>query len=258
MRFQAHRGVNTEFPENTLVSYRAAIEQGYHIIELDPKVTADGQFVMHHDRSINRTARKEDGSIFAEKTDLSSLSLSELKEFDFGLFKDEKFRGTRIPTLEETLDLIVSANISIKIDNVFQSFTPEQIDRFFSEIKNAGHDELIGFTCTTKEMLQRVTKEFPYSEIHWDSALDEGTKSLLLSSIKNNRFTVWIPYDNDYTSWFQGTHANTKSCEYIKTFADLGIWTISTTEELKGAIGFNADVIETNGEIKPKMIESLT
>ena len=258
MRFQAHRGVNTEFPENTLTAFKAAKEQGYSIIELDPKVTADDHFVLHHDRSINRTGRKSDGSIIEEKTELSALTLAELKELDFGLFKGENFRGTKLPTFAEALDYIKEAKISIKIDNVFQSFKPEQIDRFFAEIKNANCDELIGFTCNTTDMFRRVAEEFPYSELHWDSSLEKETIQTLLSSVQNNRFTIWIPYDNDYTSWFSGEHANAKNCEYIKSFAELGIWTIATKEELKGALEFGANVIETNGELKPWMIEDLT
>ena len=44
-KLQAHRGVSYEYPENTMIAYQAAIDQGYGIIELDPKYTADGKIV---------------------------------------------------------------------------------------------------------------------------------------------------------------------------------------------------------------------
>lgn len=257
MRFQAHRGVNTEYPENSLAAYRAAKEQGYELIELDPKVTADGKFVLHHDRTVNRTGRYPNGSPIEEKTELSSLTLAQLRELDFGVFKDEKFRGTKIPTFTEMLDFIKEARISIKIDNVFQSFTAEQTDRFFAEIKNANCEELVGFSCKTTDMFERVAREFPYAELHWDGVPDKETKEKMLSSLKNNRFTIWIPYDNDYTAWFSGEHATAQNCEYVKTFADLGIWTLATMEELKGAVEFGADAMETNGELKPYMLKDV-
>ncbi len=257
MRFQAHRGVNTEYPENTIIAYKAAKEQGYEIIELDPKVTSDGEFVLHHDRTVNRTGRQSDGSQIEKPTRVDELTLAELKTLDFGLFKDEKFAGTKIPTFAEMLDFIKEEKISIKIDNCFQSFNAEQMDKFLSEIRNADCEELIGFTCKTTEMFARIAKEFPYAELHWDSVSDGETIKTLKSSIKNNRFTTWIPYDNDYTSWFQGEHATAKNTAYIKTFAELGIWTLATLEELQGAVEFGADAIETNGELKPQMINSV-
>ena len=111
MRFQAHRGVNTEYPENTIIAYKAAKEQGYEIIELDPKVTSDGEFVLHHDRTVNRTGRQSDGSQIEKPTRVDELTLAELKTLDFGLFKDEKFAGTKIPTFAEMLDFIKGEKI---------------------------------------------------------------------------------------------------------------------------------------------------
>ena len=257
MRFQAHRGVSTEFPENTLIAYKAAKEQGYVIIELDPKVTADGEFVLHHDRTVNRTGRNPDGSKIEKETRVEELTLAELKALDFGIFKDEKFEGTKIPTFAEMLDFIKESKMSIKIDNCFQRFNDEQMDKFLAEIKNANCEDLIGFSCKTPEMFARAAKEFPHAELHWDGVPDEETLKYMKSSIKNNRFTVWIPYDNDCTSWFQGEHATAENCAYAKTFAELGIWTLSTLDELKGAVEFGADAMETNGQLKPWMINAV-
>lgn len=257
MRFQAHRGVSTEFPENTLIAYKAAKDQGYVIIELDPKVTADGEFVLHHDGTVNRTGRNPDGSKIETPTRVEELTLAELKALDFGIFKDEKFAGTKIPTFAEMLDFIKEAKMSIKIDNCFQRFNDEQMDKFLAEIKNANCEELIGFSCKTPEMFARAAKEFPYAELHWDGVPDDETLKSMKSSIKNNRFTVWIPYDNECTSWFQGEHATAKNCAYTKTFAELGIWTLATLDELKGAVEFGADAMETNGQLKPWMINAV-
>ena len=67
MLFEAHRGVSTEFPENTLPAFVAAKEQGYHMIELDPRVTADGQWVVHHDSKVGRTCRLPSGEPVSEE-----------------------------------------------------------------------------------------------------------------------------------------------------------------------------------------------
>ena len=121
-KFQAHRGDSVSYPENTLISYLAAVEQGYKIVEMDCKFTKDNVCIMLHDGTINRTCRREDGSVFEEKIASTALTLDEIKALDAGLFKGEQFKGTRIPTLAETLEALRNADADIKLDNVFQSF----------------------------------------------------------------------------------------------------------------------------------------
>ena len=59
---QAHRGVSSDYPENTMVAYYAAVELGYGMIELDARFTKDNRCVMMHDRTLNRTTRNADGT----------------------------------------------------------------------------------------------------------------------------------------------------------------------------------------------------
>ena len=73
-RLQAHRGVCTEYPENTMAAFKGAILQGYEVIELDPNVTADGKFVILHDDTITRTARTATGSIPEETRKVSEMT----------------------------------------------------------------------------------------------------------------------------------------------------------------------------------------
>ena len=57
MKFQAHRGVGTEFPENTMPAFVAAVAQGYDYIELDPAFTKDDQCVILHEPNLPRKRR---------------------------------------------------------------------------------------------------------------------------------------------------------------------------------------------------------
>ena len=84
----SHRGASRYEPENTLRSFRRAIEMGSGVIELDVRRTLDGHLVVIHDRTVNRTT---DG-----KGAVSGKTLSELRSLDAG-------KGERIPTLEEVM-----------------------------------------------------------------------------------------------------------------------------------------------------------
>jgi glycerophosphoryl diester phosphodiesterase len=89
----AHRGASAHAPENTLASFELALRQGAEAIELDAKLSADGQVVVIHDSTVDRTTTGH-GKV-------RELPLSALKKLDAGSHFDVAFRGESIPTLEE-------------------------------------------------------------------------------------------------------------------------------------------------------------
>jgi glycerophosphoryl diester phosphodiesterase len=92
----AHRGACAHAPENTLESFQLAFEQGADAIELDAKLTADDEVVVIHDSTVDRTTNG--------KGRVSVLKLVELRSLDAGSFFSEKYRGARIPTLNEVFE----------------------------------------------------------------------------------------------------------------------------------------------------------
>lgn len=94
----AHRGASTAYPENTMEAFRAAIEMGVDQIETDVRITKDGELVLIHDETVNRTTNSE-GKV-------CDMTLAELKKLDAGVKKDPKFTGAKIPTLTELLELV--------------------------------------------------------------------------------------------------------------------------------------------------------
>lgn len=98
----AHRGASGDFPENTLLAFEQALAAGAKWLELDVHLSADGELVVIHDNSLQRTTNGQ-GPV-ATKT------LRQLCQFDAG-------RGEKIPLLAEVLDLAAgraSVNIELK------------------------------------------------------------------------------------------------------------------------------------------------
>ena len=93
----AHRGYSSLAPENTLVAYQYAIEAGAPAAECDVYCTSDGQVVLIHDGTVDRTT---DGT-----GAITAMTLEQVKQLDAGSWKAGKFCGEKIPTLEETLTL---------------------------------------------------------------------------------------------------------------------------------------------------------
>ena len=96
----AHRGYRPEYPENTMISFRKALELDIDAIEMDVHMTKDYRIVVCHDAELKRTTDKS-GLIYR-------MTLDEVKEADAGIKFGEKFRGEKIPTLDEFLALMVT------------------------------------------------------------------------------------------------------------------------------------------------------
>lgn len=100
----AHRGASGRWPENTLLAFRKALDAGALWLELDVHLSADGELVVIHDFTLQRTT---DGH-----GRVAAFSLAELRKLDAGM-------GEQIPQLEEVLDLAAGravVNIELKGD----------------------------------------------------------------------------------------------------------------------------------------------
>lgn len=133
--FQAHRGLSSAYPENTLAAFRAAGEKGFGCIELDPAVTKDGQVVVMHDSTANRTCRNADGTALADKIYISQTTYADLCSLDAGLYMGEAFRGEKIPLLTQALALARTYGMKVKIDNKVEKFPPPTVKRCFPQWK---------------------------------------------------------------------------------------------------------------------------
>lgn len=94
----AHRGFSGKYPENTMLAFSKAVEIGAEGIELDVHFTKDGEIVIIHDETIDRTT---DGTGFVR-----DYTYEELSKFNaYGRFEGQ-FEFQKIPTLREYFELV--------------------------------------------------------------------------------------------------------------------------------------------------------
>ena len=257
-KLQAHRGVSYEYPENTILAYQAAVDQGYGIIELDPKYTLDGKFVMLHDKSLKRTARDENG--IAPELNIADITLEQARSYEYGSWKDEKFKGEKIPTLSDVLDFAEeNPTVPLKFDNVWTKFPDDIRKAFLEEIAERKGSINVGMTCDSLESLQEAAKFVPCATLHYDGiVLFENFLKIVKETFDNKEIIFWVCYDLPRLSWYKGEKASVDLCNRVRKYGKLGIWIISTREELENAvINFKADYVETNGRIKPDWINDI-
>jgi glycerophosphoryl diester phosphodiesterase len=105
----AHRGASSHAPENTMAAFQRAFLDGAEAIEVDAKLTRDGRVVVFHDSTLNRTTDGEGR--------LSEKTADELRALDAGSHFSEKYRGEKIPFLEEVFEAFgrkILINVELK------------------------------------------------------------------------------------------------------------------------------------------------
>jgi len=102
-----HRGASADAPENTLAAFRLALEQGADGVELDVWRCATGEIVVCHDEDARRVA----GSPLR----VPDAPLDALRALDVGTWRGERFRGERIPLLEEALEALPGAVVNVEM-----------------------------------------------------------------------------------------------------------------------------------------------
>lgn len=251
LMLQAHRGVSTDCPENTMAAFAEAVKQGYDIIELDPKFTKDDVCVVLHDRNLKRTARGADGYI--PENAIADITYAEAYGYEYGSWFGKEFTGEKLPLLEDALVFARENNIPLKIDNVIWSFTDDQLEIIYDLVKKTGMEKLAGFTSANPADFEKVTARFPDAPIHYDGPVSEESIAQVCSCIKNNPLFVWLPYQNRLTSWCKTPPATAERVEMIRRVGGkVGVWILEDEGELIEACEkFAPDVVETTGSLKP-------
>ncbi len=102
----AHRGASDVAPENTLSAVRGALAAGADLVEVDLRRTRDGALVVLHDATLTRTTDASGRLPGRGPWRVEDLTLDEVRLLDAGSWKDSRFAGERVPTLDEVLEVL--------------------------------------------------------------------------------------------------------------------------------------------------------
>jgi glycerophosphoryl diester phosphodiesterase len=152
----AHRGASVQAPENTLAAFELALRQGADAVELDAKLTADGQIVVIHDQSVDRTT---DG-----QGRVKDLTLAEIRKLDAGSHFDITFRGEPVPALEEVLKAIgrlTFVNIELTNYNALTDQLPEKAAALVKRLKLSRRVMFSSFNPIALRRAHRLLPEVP-------------------------------------------------------------------------------------------------
>ncbi len=153
----AHRGVSSHYPENTGAAFYAASKLPIMGIELDVHLTADGEVVVIHDETIDRTSN---GTGYVK-----DYTLQQLRAFDFGSWYADEFAGENIPRLGEVLELFAGTHHRINIELKTDVFPYDGIETLvIKEVATFQMTERVIISSFNHESIQLVSQMAPYIE----------------------------------------------------------------------------------------------
>jgi glycerophosphoryl diester phosphodiesterase len=151
-----HRGASGYAPENTIASFRRAVELGAGFIETDLQVTRDVQVVAMHDSTLDRTT--------SGKGPVSHRTLDEIRVLDAGSWFDSdssrSFAGERVPTLNEILDLSreLDVNFYLEIKAGDTWGVEHAVAAALSDSNAAGRALVLSFDLSTLDAMNRIDR----------------------------------------------------------------------------------------------------
>lgn len=252
----AHRGASHDAPENTMAAFNLAWEQQADGIEGDFYLSSDGYIVCIHDKTTRRTSDKN--------LPVSKTSFEELRSLDVGSWKDEKWKGEQIPTLEEVLDCVPSG----KVIFIELKAGPKIVAPMVKVIKESKlSPKQMVIICFDKKTVVECKKQLPHLKVQW------------LTSYKKDSKNQWAPTADEVVKTLRstgadllGSKAETKhlNSAFIQRmckagYCDFGVWTVNNLKVAKFYKDLGAVAITTNRpgwlreqlRAKPAVIETV-
>jgi len=230
----AHRGSKGNYPENSMLAFKKAIEAGVDGMEFDIHMTKDGELVVIHDATLDRTTT---GSGY-----IKDYTLAEIKQLSIGAkfteFKqyDASWDDERVPTLAEVLQLCKAHELEVNIElKTYEVAYPGIETAMLKVVHEMGYDpEKVVYSTFHLPTILRVKKLEPTAKIAW-----------LLEH--------FIPMPTDYikTLGLDALHLDKKVVfahpDYWQPLANqLRIWTVNEEKEMKKLIEMGVAAIITD------------
>jgi len=211
-----HRGYSKVAPENTLIAYRYSYLSGFRYVECDVSFTKDGYAVLLHDDSIDRTS---DGT-----GKISDLTLEQVRQYDYGSWKDRSFKGEAIPTFDEFISLCAELGLHPYIE-IKSNINEQQAKSLVDTVAKYGLLDDCSWISFNATSLAQILKYDDTARVGYVcNSVSEATITTC-RNLKTNKNQVFI--DVNYAA------ANENAVSLCQTARiALEVWTVNSEADL--------------------------
>jgi len=242
----AHRGYSLVAPENTILSYRRAIEAHADMLEVDINLTSDGELVMIHDYRLERTTNGT-GLVYEH-------NLSDLRLLDAGYHFKPYIPKICIPTTEETFQLAQEAGILVCFeikgsDSLQAKIIAEKLMTLFKKYKAFDWASISSYFPDAAEVARKICPELIITR----ERLPDDSPFDLKEAIKQARILNSPIMLSDF-------HTLDKNVIDGLHQANIAIWSWNPfkKEEIDQVIAFGTDgIMGDNPEVARKAVDAI-
>lgn len=243
----AHRGGADLKPENTFEAFDHAVELQVDVLEIDVRTTSDGEFVVIHDSTVDRTTNGTGKVIELSLADVKRLDAAFRFTRDGGLMFPYRGTGVTVPTLSETLERYSGKNINIELKQVSGEKASELCEMLRTRIEPtktviaSGSGE---FLYPFREACPEYTTSATFTEV-----LDFLTRYKLgvVASYSPSMKLLQIPAGFRYLTILDPGFASAAKSKGL----GIHVWTINDENEMRRLIRLGVDGIVTD---KPDLL----
>lgn len=236
----AHRGASAQHPENTIPAFAAGIDQGADMIEIDVHMNRDGDLIVIHDDTLERTTNAR--ALHPERADLSvsGMTTAEIAALDAGSWKGPSFAGVTVPHLGEVLELVHTTRTGLLLEVKHPVQYPGIAEAVAESLRS-----MPGYLERALAAGLLVVQSGDWSFVREFHGLAPEIPVGLLGRPgpeELREFATWVDQINP-----QYTVAD---ADYLGLVHELGmsslVWTVDSVDDMEKAIDLGADGIITN------------
>ncbi len=233
----SHRGANFYAPQNTLPAFEKAVDMGVDGFETDVHLTKDGVPVLCHNYTVNATSD--------QKGTISKITLDELRKFDFGSYYSPAYKGTKIPTVEEFLDLVSKSDIeilNIELKSPKDGTEKDIVSKTIDQVRNFNLIDKLLISSFNPELLVEAKKYEPncktgilYSpekKVSWSIIPDPFTFAKKIGADAVHPFEMFVA-----GRYVEIAHAANLA---------VNVWTVDKPKGIEKMLDYGVDAIITN------------
>ena len=236
----AHQGGRGLWPENTLYAFNRANQLGVDVLEMDLRVTTDGELVVIHDAIVDRTTNG--------KGRVDAMTLAELRELDAGYgFEDagafpHRGRGLTVPTLGEVLSEFPGSRLNLEM----KEFTREQATSLCRLLEERNATQRVLVASYAHDPMQAFRERCP--QVATSATLREGLilhhldRMRLASLYRSPAVALQIPEFLGETRVVEPRLFDLAAANNVK----VQVWTVNDEVDMKRLLGMGVHGIMTD------------
>ena len=236
----AHRGASAYAPENTMAAFRLAAQQGVEAVELDAKLSADGEVIVIQDTTVDRTTNATG--------EVRQFKWQDFQQMDAGSHFSEQFRGEPVPSLRQVFEEF-GKKLYINVELTNYATPRDQLPEKVAElVKQYQLEDWVLFSSFNPFNLLRIRRLLPECPVAILAL--EGASGWLARSFIGSWFAPQIvhPYLRDATkAYIQRQHERNRRVH---------VWTVNEPADIQRLFKDGVDGIFTDDPLRAQQLRN--